>query len=456
MKRLWHFLTIALLFPIFPLFAIGEGEGNDKNDGEGETPIATAELEQLTVTMKGMADSIEGMEERLKKQYGKDLKAAEEEQDKKRTEHEKQVKALFEKLAAPDQGNGSEPEDFCGYGKDGFGECIRDIYRAGQSGHEMSERLVKMQKHEAERRDLTTLSGGDGGFFIAPQWSAELLRIPDEGAYLRGYCRELPAGVPPNAEIKIPYLDQGGAKGVYGGVAVYSAKEAEDLTKLTTPKVGLVSLKPEKAGAYYVLTEELRANAPTMGQLMPSLIQGAISSYLDDKVETGTGAGECLGFRGCKAVISVARSVANEVNYIDLVNMLARILTRGSYVWVCQRVGLLPQLMTLTDGGGHLIWTKDALTGVPGGRLLGLPLFYDEIGPALGSAGDLVLVDLSYYLLKPGMPVQMKSDQTYSNFIGGKETIKATFYIDGKPWLTEVLTLRDGTNTVSPFVSLAV
>jgi len=424
-------------------------EDKQKEQGNEER-----DLEALTATLAGMADSIEGMESRLKEQYGKDLKAAQDEMDEKRTVYEERTNKLLEKLAAPALGD-PEPEEYCGYGKDGIGAFIQDVYRAGQPGGGLSERLVKMQKFEMERRDLSTLSGGDGGFFMAPQWSSELLRLPDEGAYLRGYCRELPAGTPPNAEIKIPYLDQGGSKGVYGGVAVYSAVEAENVTNLTTPKVGLVTLKPEKVGAYYILTEELRANAATMAQLMPSLMQGAISSYLDDKIETGTGAGECLGFRGCSAEISVERSVDDEVNYIDLVNMLARILTRGNYVWVCQRVGLLPQLMTLTDGAGHLIWTTDALTGAPGGRLMGLPLFYDEIGPALGEAGDIVLVDLSYYLLKPGMPVQMKSDQTFSNFLSGKETIKATFYMDGKPWLQEPLTLRDGTNTVSPFVSLA-
>jgi len=413
------------------------------------------DLDVLTETLTGMADKIEGMEERLKEQYGRDLKAAQEEMEAKRIAHEEAVNATLERLAAPGVGGDDEPDEFCGYGEDGFGAFIQDVYRAAQPGQGASERLVKMQKYIMEKRDLSTLSGGDGGFFMPPQWSSELLRVPDEGAYLRKYCRELPAGTPPNAEIKIPYLDQGGSKGVYGGVAVYSAAEAENVTNLTTPKVGLVTLKPEKVGAYYILTEELRANAPTMAQLMPSLMQGAISSYLDDKIETGTGAGECLGFRGSSAEISVDRATSNEVNYIDLVNMLARILTRGNYVWVCQRVGLLPQLMTLTDGAGHLIWTDDAVGGAPGGRLMGLPLFYDEIGPALGEAGDIVLVDLSYYLLKPGMPVQIKSDQTFSNFLSGKETIKATFYMDGKPWLQQPLTLRDGTNTVSPFVSLA-
>jgi len=447
-SKLWKLMIGILLFPLFPVLAI-PGEGDE---GEGDE---SDDLTAMTATLTSMAGSVEGMEARLKAQYGADLKAAQEEMDTKRIAHEAAVNATLERLSAPATAGDEEPEEYCGYGEDGIGEYIQDVYRAGRQGGGMSERLAKMQKFEMERRDLTTLSGGDGGFFMAPQWSSELLKLPDEGAYLRGYCRELPAGTPPNAEIKIPYLDQGGSKGVYGGIAVYSAIEAENVTKLTTPKVGLVTLKPEKIGAYYILTEELRANAATMAQLMPSLLQGGISSYLDDKIETGTGAGECLGFRGCSAEISIDRSVDDEVNYIDLVNMLSRILTRGNYVWVCQRVGLLPQLMTLTDGAGHLIWTQDAVSGTPGGRLMGLPLFYDEIGPALGDAGDLVLVDLSYYLLKPGMPVQIKSDQTFSNFLSGKETIKATFYMDGKPWLQEPLTLRDGTNTVSPFVSLA-
>ena len=73
----------------------------------------------------------------------------------------------------------------------------------------------------------------------------------------------------------------------------------------------------------------------------------------------------------------------------------------------------------------------------------------------MGTAGDLRLVDLSYYLIKNGMGAVMKSDQTMSNFLSGKETIKTSFYIDGKPWIENPMQLRDGTNTVSPFVSLA-
>ena len=52
---------------------------------EQTTAVEDKTLERMEVTLKGMADSIEGMEGRLKAEYGKDLTAVQEEQDEKRT-----------------------------------------------------------------------------------------------------------------------------------------------------------------------------------------------------------------------------------------------------------------------------------------------------------------------------------------------------------------------------------
>lgn len=413
------------------------------------------DMEALTVTLKSMADSIEGMEARLKEQYGKDLTAAQEEMDEKVKKAEERMTEAVRALGEPAKGE-TDPDETYGY--ETLGEVIAEVRAApNKPGRGAPERLLKMHTAELEKRDISTLSGGDGGYLMSPQYSAELLSIPLGGQFLSSLVRRLPAGTPPNAEITFNAFDQSGTKGVYGGVAVYSATEAANVTNLTTPKLLQVKLKPEKVGAYWIVTEEAQANAPQMGAMMGPLVQGAIAAYRDDKIQTGTGAGEFLGFAGCSAEISVDRSEANEINYIDIVNMLSRILTAGSgnYVFVCQRVGLLPQLMTLTDGAGHLIWTENAREGAPAPRLAGVPIFFNEISPALGSEGDLRLVNLDYYLVKPGMGVQLKSDNTYSNFLSGQETIKATYYEDGKTWLTTPVTLRDGTNTVSPFISLA-
>jgi len=193
-----------------------------------------------------------------------------------------------------------------------------------------------------------------------------------------------------------------------------------------------------------------------MGSMMQPLVNGAIMSYRDDKIQTGTGAGEFKGFASSPAMISIARSVASQVNYVDLVNMIARMMSNGggSFVWVCQRVSMLPQLATLTDGAGQLIYTRDANSAIPTTSLMGMPIFFNEISPTLGTQGDLRLLNLDYYMRKPGMGATLKSDNTYGNFKSGEETLRVVYYDDAKPWITSALTLRDGTNTVSPFIEL--
>jgi len=92
---------------------------------EKATAVSTEQraLEKLEVTLKGMADNIEGMEERLKAEYGKDLTAIQEEQDEKRTKLEERLAEAIEKLEAPAVGD-PEPDHFYGYGEDGLGDCI--------------------------------------------------------------------------------------------------------------------------------------------------------------------------------------------------------------------------------------------------------------------------------------------------------------------------------------------
>jgi HK97 family phage major capsid protein len=426
-------------------------------DEEKKVDEGQRTLEVMTTSLKGMADNVEGMEARLKAQYGKDLTAAQEEMDAKVKKAEAQMEERLRAMNKPATAV-AEPDEFYGYGKDGLEDVLAEVRAAPEKpGMGAPARLLKMHTGELERRDLTTLSGGDGGYMLTPQYSSQLLTVPDDSQFIADRCRNIPAGDPPNAEMIFNAFDQTGSKGVYGGVAVYSGKEAANVTNLTTPKLLQVALKPEKMGAYWIVTEESTANTPQMGALMQPLVQGAIASYRDDKIQNGTGAGEFLGFAGCSAQLSIARKTANEINYIDTVNMLARVLTAGSgnYVWLCQRVGLLPQLMTMTNGAGQLIWSENARDGIPAPRLQGVPVFFNEISPALGTAGDLCLVNLDYYLRKQGMGAQLKSDNAMSNFLSGKETIKVTWYEDGKTWLTQPITLRDGTNTVSPFISLA-
>ena len=420
---------------------------------EGQLTRVGDALEQLPETVK------EEVERRVKEEFG-DSKAHYEEMEERTGKIETNVEALvagLQEMRSPNAVAVEEREDDYGYGNEpaAFDEFVAEV-RAAASGMGTPERLAKMHKGEVERRGLSTLTGVGGGYWMRPQFSEQLLQIPPDQQWLSSLIRNLPATDPPNAEFTFNAFDQSGSKGIFGGVAVYSAKELANLSETDTPTIMTVSFKPEKTGAYWTISEESSVNTPQMGSMMQPLVNGAILSYRDDKIQTGTGAGEFKGFASSPAMIPVARSVANEVNYIDLLNMVARVMSNGGgrFVWLCQRVSMIPQLGSLTDGAGQLIWTRDANSTLPAATLMGIPIFFNEISPSMGTQGDLRLVNLDYYMRKPGMGATMKSDNGILNFLKDQETLKVSYYDDGKPWITAPLTLRDGTNTVSPFVEL--
>ena len=107
----------------------------------------------------------------------------------------------------------------------------------------------------------------------------------------------------------------------------------------------------------------------------------------------------------------------------------------------------------MKDDASGLVWQPNAREGEPT-TILGLPVFWYERMPALGTKGDLVLVNLDYYLIKDGSgPFFGASDQVY--YTTNKTVFKIFFNVDGQPWLKEPMPLEGSpANTVSPFVIL--
>jgi HK97 family phage major capsid protein len=115
----------------------------------------------------------------------------------------------------------------------------------------------------------------------------------------------------------------------------------------------------------------------------------------------------------------------------------------------------------MVDAGNHAIWTGSAIAGLQGAAgpvpssLLGLPVLWGERLPALGTSGDINLVDLQYYLVKDGSgPYAAISTELL--FLSNRTVFRIVWNVDGRPWLTEPIGLEGSTtNTVSPFVKLS-
>ncbi|OMD32253.1 hypothetical protein BSK66_31570 [Paenibacillus odorifer] len=301
-----------------------------------------------------------------------------------------------------------------------------------------------------EYREMTMGTKTSGGIYVPPQFSQQMFEIGLQDAIVRPRAMVIPAGdVMPDADITFPALDQGSGSNLYGGVEVQWIAEGADKPE-TDAKLKDLNLAPKEVAGTIVVTDKLLRNAPVVNTLINRLFRSAIAASEDVAFLYGNGVGKPLGAINSTAAITVNRATAAKVSYIDIVNMLAKAKLGGSLVWIASQ-SILPQLLTMKDDSGHLIFQPNASDAMLG-TLLGYPLRFSERGPLLGVAGDLVLADFQYYVIKDGAGIFIQASE-HVLFRQNKTVIKAFWNTDGKPWLTAPIILENGYQ-VSPFVKL--
>lgn len=305
---------------------------------------------------------------------------------------------------------------------------------------------------DSEKRQLSMGVGAAGGFLVPEQFSTEIKQVDPQSAVIRPRAQVIPPGDPPDAAITIPALDQSGARGVYSGVTVTWIAEGHEKPE-TEPEFAEIKLEPQEVAAHTVVTDKLLRNSAAAGALVSALLRKAIIAAEDTAFLAGTGIGQPLGIIGHPATINVARAGAGAIAYADIVGMYSSLLFGGRLAWIASPT-TLPQLMTLADpgAGGTLIWQPNAREGAPG-TLMGLPVIINQRSPVLGALGDLMLVDLDYYLIKDGSGISVAMSE-HPRFTWNQTIIKAWWNVDGQPWMTTPLLLEDGVSQVSPFVAL--
>lgn len=322
--------------------------------------------------------------------------------------------------------------------------------------------------HEFETRgasDQAMGTGSRGGFAVPTQFRAELLSVSPQQAIFRPRANVLPAGEPPDAAISIPALDQDNGQTdtakTYGGVEVAWLEEGGTKPQ-TDVKLREITLEPHEVAGHIVVTDKLLRNWQASGTVIAGLLRSALVAAEEHAFMNGNGVGRPLGLINSDAAYVLNREQAGNFTFNDAQDMMARLLMRGgSPVWIVSQ-SVLPKLTSMRNlagtspeiGDGSLVWNPNARNGVVGGTLLGYPVVIHERSPSLGNKGDVVLADLSHYLIKDGSgPFVAASEHVY--FTQNKTIIKAFWNVDGRPWLTGPLTLENGYQ-VSPFVVLDV
>lgn len=297
--------------------------------------------------------------------------------------------------------------------------------------------------------------GSAGGFLVPTQWRDSLLQVDPQQAIIEGRSNVMEVGTPPDAEITMSALDQSGSTdNVYGGVTMNWIGEGDTKPK-TEAKFREVSLTPQELAGHIPITDKLMRNAPAMSGQLERLMRGALTGAKETAFLNGNGVAKPTGILKANCTIKIKRDTANQVKYVDLAAMLAKLLMQGgSPYWLISQ-SVYPQLLQLQDPNGNYIWQLNSIDGSPG-SLLGYPVFWHERSPLLGVYGDVTLCNSNpYYLVKPGSGPFIAAGFIGNDFVNNQTRVKIFTNVDGKPWLTEPYT-QEGGHQVSPFVALDI
>lgn len=300
---------------------------------------------------------------------------------------------------------------------------------------------------------LKALSTSDVGIMIPAQFSQNILKLNGEDELVMPRATNIPAGDPPDAPFTIPYLQQG-ADGVLGGIQLNWTGEAKTVKDIKDPILKDLTLIPNEVSGLATINNKTLQNWGAAGALVESLMRQAYIAGRDLKFLKGSGAGCPLGITLAPGAVKVTRNTTGSITYIDVVNMLGRLLPEalGKAMFVAS-ITALPTIMTLQDPEGHYIFNAgDATRGIPA-TLAGLPLKFTGKISTLGNEGDLILVDFSFYLTKAGSGPYVSISE-HVKFTTNQTVFKIVANIDGQPWVKDPLKLEDGSTTVSPYVIL--
>lgn len=350
----------------------------------------------------------------------------------------------------------------------GMGRFIHTLGQACEDRVPRSEVAKRVEKGwGVQKAALGENSGATGGYTVPVQFYADLLRLIAEASFVRSRCTNIPMM---SNTLVVPALDQSaapvfGTSAFFGGIAASWQPEAATLNE-SEPTFRQVELVARNLMFYTVASNQLlQDNAVALDTLLTTLFVEAMAWFVDFFVLRGNGAGQPLGVLNAPATYNQIRTTSNHFQLPDVANMLAHLLMSswGNAIWV-MHPSLIPELITMSDStNGRLVFLNQAPQTVSEGSisvplpltLAGLPIYFTEKVPKLGTTGDVMLLDLTKYLIGDRLSIQIEASKE-ARFLQNQIVWRIIMRWDGQPWLNAPIYLADGSDTyqVSPMVRL--
>ena len=297
----------------------------------------------------------------------------------------------------------------------------------------------------------------DGGFLVDVEFDRVLdQRLMETGILVsRTDSREIGEGfngMKWNGLIDYDRTDTNHAVQVF-----YTAEaDAKTAAKWTLERLTLSLLK---LAALNYLTDELLQDTRNLEQDVMEWFNNEFGWKIDNGIFEGAGGTAITGILAHASNIPVVRSggAASGVADDDVRAMYSRLWTTSksnpNTSWYINP-DVAPDLQGMTIGDQPVYLPPGGLSTSPFGTLMGKPVVELEHCKSVATLGDINLWDLSQYryISKGGTQVDVSD---IPRFINDETVMRFVKRANGIPKWTTVQTPQNGSNTVSPFVSLA-
>jgi HK97 family phage major capsid protein len=333
----------------------------------------------------------------------------------------------------------------------------------------------------SDREDRTGARAAIGRVMESRPRDAFGERVPSEGGFLvperlrqQVLAYMTTAVVRPRASVitmdslrvPVPVLDnpsQASSAQALGGLTFSMVQEATSIPA-TAAGFGRIDLEARKAAAYLAnVPNELVTDSPAFGDFLARIIGKGYGWFEDDLfIGTGTGVGEPQALVNAPGGLIVTRNTSSKVLDVDVVAMLKALhpASKTTAVWLIGEdafdqladlylvVGTAPSGADVTPSPllefdlDHGCW-----------RLVGLPAFVTDHQAAAGGTGDVMLADLSQYLIGDRQELVVEQSAKGAGFITDTSSFRVKARLDARFWPQSTITLANGKVT-SPLVIL--
>ncbi len=329
-----------------------------------------------------------------------------------------------------------------------FGDFAMAVKDAGMLGGKTDGRLLAAAASTYGNES----SGTDGGFAVPPDFRAAIFdKAFGEDSLISRTDQQPVSG----NSLTFP-TDMSTPWGS-GGITTFWTGEAAEITQ-SKPVLEDVTVRLHKLSCLVPVTEELLEDAPAMGSYVTRKAAERIDFKVSDAIVNGNGVGQPLGFMNSAALISQAAETSQVASTIVVGNVLKMwsrmpVQNRRTAIWLIHP-DAEPQLPQMTIGNMPVYLPPGGVAGNMHGLLMGRPVIPHQTAQTVGDKGDFMLVDLNAYLvaLKAGGVRAQTSIHLW--FDRGITAFRFDMRIAGQPWWSGTTASKNGSHTMSPFVTL--